>query len=87
MDVDHVIASDLDVAKSDAREDDAAVFAPVAILKRVLCHVQTQRHVLRREDSVDQEELADNVADVTDLDEQVDYGEVVTDPVGCNFYF
>ena len=68
-------------------EDNPAIFCPLSVPNRVLCHAQTERRILRREDGVDQEELTDNVTDVTHLDEQVDCGKLVTDPVGCNFYF
>ena len=81
MNVGHVLTSDLEVAKSDTRKGDVTVLGPVAVLNHVLCHVETERRVLGREDEVEQEQLTDGVGDVADLGEEEEHDEIVADPV------
>ena len=85
MDVDHVLAADLEVAERDARERDVALLGPVAVLDEAARHVEPERVVLGREDGVEGEQLADDVADVEHLGDEEQHEQVVGDPISDRY--
>ena len=67
MYVDHVLTAHLEVTQSDAWERHVTLLRPVLILQHVAHDLKAERLVLAREDQVQQEQLADHVADVEDF--------------------
>ena len=72
-----VLAANLEVAERDPREGYVAVLRPVGLGDDVAYYIVAERVVLRAEDVVEHEQLADDVRDVADLreeeqDQQVD---------------
>jgi len=81
MNVDHVLTAHLEVAQSDAWERHVTQLGPVLARQHVTHDLEAERLVLAREDQVQQEQLADHVADVEELRDQKQHHQVVAQPV------
>ena len=69
----------LEVAESDSWKCDITVLSPVLVSCQVARHVKPKCMVLGRQDEVQQEQLADRVADVEDLGDEEQHDQVVAE--------
>jgi len=81
MDVDHVLTAHLEVAQRHSWKRHVALLRPVLVRQKVTYHLKAERLVLGRQDDVEQEQLADHVADVEDFRDQEQHHQIVADSV------
>ena len=67
----------LKVTESDSWKRHIALLSPVFVHRQVTGHIEPECVVLGRKDKVQQEQLADRVADVEDLGDEKQHDEVV----------
>lgn len=77
LDVRQVLTADTKVAEGDSREGDVAVLGPVATGHHLLEDVHPEGVVLGRQDGVEKEQLADDVADVADFRKEEEHDQIV----------
>jgi len=80
-----VLTTDLEVAESDSWKRDVAVFGPVRVRDEMTEHVDAERRVARRQDSVQHEQLTEHVDDVAQLGEEEQHHQIVAQPVRTSY--
>jgi len=83
MDVHHVLTAHLEVAQRHPWKRHVTLLGPVAVGGKAAHNVDAKGVVLGGEDVVEEEQLADHVADVEQLGDDEQYCQVVAPSVTC----